>query len=235
MDIWMIVLKSFGSAVILFLLAKIMGYRQIAEMSLFDYLNGITIGSIAAEMAIAPGDDYIPPLIAMAVYACFAILLSFLSSKSIHARHFLCGTPIILMNHGQLYRENLKRAKLDLNEFLTQARNHGFFDLSELECVIMEDNGRISFLPKSLYRPTTPADYNLTPAESTLVANLIIDGKIVREHLNHINKDESWLLDTIRKQGYKDPADIFLAICNNRGTVTIYPMKTPKLPADILA
>lgn len=235
MEIIMIILKSVASVVVLFVLAKFMGYRQIAEMSLFDYLNGITIGSIAAEMSIADDSDFLAPLIAMIIYALFAVLLSLASSKSIHARHFLCGTPIILMSKGQLYRENLKKAKLDLNEFLTQARNHGFFDLSQLDTVIMEDNGRISYLPKSLYRPTTPEDHNMKPQECSLVANLIIDGKVMPEHLKNIGKDEGWLLSNIKKQGYKNPSDIFLAICDCHGKLTVYPMKTTKLPHDILA
>lgn len=97
-----IIALSLGSVAAIFVLTKLMGYRQMSQMSMFDYVNGITIGSIAAEMATSLEESFVQPLTAMIVYALAAFLLSWLSSKSIKARRFIEGAPLILMNHGEL-------------------------------------------------------------------------------------------------------------------------------------
>ena len=147
MDIIYIILLSLASIIEIFILCKLMGYRQISQMSMFDYINGITIGNIAAEMATSLEDNFLHPLVAMIVYALAAISLSWISSKSIRARRFLSGKPMLLLNNGKLYEQNFKKSKIDLNEFLTQCRVSGYFELSQLESAILEENGRISFLP----------------------------------------------------------------------------------------
>ena len=156
------IVLSVGSLIVLFLLTKLMGYRQMSQLSLFDYINGITIGSIAAEMATNL-EDYHRPLTAMIIYGLATVLLSLLTGKSIKARRFVNGKPLILLHHGTLYEENLRKAKIDLNEFLEQCRVSGYFDISQLQAVILEGNGRLSFLPKTEERPVTPAELRLTP------------------------------------------------------------------------
>ena len=149
MHILYIVVLSIGSIVELFILCKLMGYRQLSQLSMFDYINGITIGNIAAEMATSLDDNFIEPLVAMLIYAFAAIFLSWWSSKSIKARRIISGKPTVLLNNGQLFEKNFRKAKIDLNEFLAQCRISGYFDISQLESAILEENGHISFLPKS--------------------------------------------------------------------------------------
>ena len=114
-----VIVLSVVSLIVLFLLTKLMGYRQMSQMSLFDYINGITIGSIAAELATNL-EDYHRPLTALIVYGLATVLLSQLTGKSVCARRFLIVIPLILLHHGTLYEENLNNAKIDLNEFLEQ-------------------------------------------------------------------------------------------------------------------
>lgn len=145
-DLLKIVILSITSLVTLFILAKIMGYRQMSQMSMFDYINGITIGSIAAEMATELDQTPLHGIVAMTVYALFALLLSFLSMKSITMRRLIVGRPVLLLNNGSIY-EKLKKAKIDINEFLIQCRVAGYFDISKLQSAVLEADGRISFLP----------------------------------------------------------------------------------------
>lgn len=88
---------------------------------------------------------------------------------------------MVLLSDGELYRENLKRAKIDVSEFLEQCRMNGYFDVSKIETAVLEGNGKISFLPKSTERPLTPADINLMPQQNFLVANVILDGRVLSE------------------------------------------------------
>ena len=94
----------------------------MSQLSMFDYIIGITIGSIAAEMSTALENDFMQPLVAMAVYAVVSIIISLLSYKSMKIRRLVSGNSLILLDNGEIYRDNLKKAKLDINEFLMQCR-----------------------------------------------------------------------------------------------------------------
>lgn len=127
MDLLKIVALSFGSVIFLFILTKLMGNKEMSQLSMFDYIIGITIGSIAAEMSTALENDFMQPVVAMAVYAIVSIIISILSYKSLKVRRIISGNSLILLDNGELYRDNLKKAKLDLNEFLMQCRTSRIF------------------------------------------------------------------------------------------------------------
>ena len=122
MNILYVILLSVFSLIVLFLLAKLIGYRQMSEMSMFDYISGITIGSIAAEMATALDSSFLEPLTAMIVYGLITALLAFITSKNMKIRRFISGSPYILFNDGHLYEGNFKKGHIDLSEFLVQCR-----------------------------------------------------------------------------------------------------------------
>ena len=161
-DIFKVIGTSLLSLAVLFLLCRLNGQRQISQMSLFDYINSITIGSIAAELA-TDLENWQRTLTAMAVYGAAIALIGYLTCKSLGLRKLLNGTPLLLFENGNLYKANLLRAKLDVNEFLTQCRVVGYHDLSQLAAVVLETNGQLSFLPKAEQRPATPQDLGLTP------------------------------------------------------------------------
>lgn len=222
MNILYIAALSLGSIVELLILCRLMGYRQLSQMSMFDYVNSITIGSIAAEMATSLEDNFFYPMTAMIIYAAAVIFLSWWSSKSIYVRRIITGKPIILLNKDQLYEKNFRKAKIDLNEFLTQCRVSGYFDLSQLESAILEENERISFLPKSEHRPATPKDLQLVPGKDALVANIIIDGHIMTQNLKVSGKDERWLMHQLSAHGVSDVRDVFLATCDLNNQFNVY-------------
>ncbi|MGN0131056.1 MAG: DUF421 domain-containing protein [Lachnospiraceae bacterium] len=221
-EVFYIIALSLGSLIAIFILTKLMGYRQMSQMSMFDYINGITIGSIAAEMATSLEENFVQPLTAMIVYGLVTLLLSWLGSKSIKVRRLVEGVPLVLLDHGELYRENLKKAKIDVTEFLEQCRVNGYFDVSKIETAVLEGNGKISFLPKVSGRPVTPSDMQLFPQQDFMVANVILDGKIMRKNLAIIGKDEKWLQNQIRTKGAKEMEDVLLATCDSENRVTVY-------------
>ena len=233
-EILYIVVLSLGSIIAIFLLTKLMGYRQMSQMSMFDYVNGITMGSIAAEMATSLDTGFEKPLVAMSVYALVSLLLSTISSKSIKARRMLEGAPLVLLNNGEIYRHNLRKAKIDVSELLVQCRINGYFDISKLQTAILEGNGKISFLQKATDRPLTPADVQLSPQQDYMVANVILDGKVMDENLRHTGKDEKWLLDQIRGQGAKRIEDVLLASCDSNNKLQVYLKDNQKEAKDVL-
>ncbi|MDQ5983489.1 MAG: hypothetical protein RUMPE_00513 [Eubacteriales bacterium SKADARSKE-1] len=222
MELLTVFLTSLGSLIALFLLTELMGKKQMAELSMFDYIIGITIGSIAAEMATSLEDDFLKPLLAMVVYALAAILISYVSCKSIKLRKIFTGEPLILFENKKLYKDNLKKAKLDLSEFLTQCRTNGYFDISNLDTVILESNGKLSFLPVSSQRPATPTDLNVDVTQEKMPTNVVFDGVLLKDNLKYTGNDEIWLKKQLKEQGASRMEDVFLAICDNNNKLTVY-------------
>lgn len=139
---------SLFSLAVLFVITKLMGYRQVTQLNMYDYINGITIGSIASELVMAGADNILQPLIAMIVYAIVIICLSKITGKSLKLRKIIDGYAVILYENDQIYFNELKKAKVDLDEFLMQCRIAGYFNLNELQTVVLESNGRFSFFQK---------------------------------------------------------------------------------------
>ena len=233
-DLFYIAALSIGAFVTLFVLSKIMGNREMSQLSMFDYINSITIGSIAAEMATSLSDNFMEPLAAMFVFAMLSVLMAFITTKSIKARRLITGCPTILLEKGQIYRKNLDRHRLDINEFLTQCRIKGYFDLADIHTAILEVNGKISFLPTASTRPATPEDMNLTPQQKTPVANVILDGHIMHKNLKHTGNDENWLNAQLSALGAGKASDVFLATCDCNNKLTVYKRIEEKLKRDIL-
>lgn len=181
------------SLIILFIITKLMGYRQVSQLNMYDYINGITIGSIASELALSGFNNLLPPLIAMLVYAIVIIGLSKMAGSSLKMRDIIDGHPVILYENNKIYNQELKKAKLDLDEFLMQCRINGYFDLSQLDTVILETNGTLSFNPKTQYRPTVLKDLKTKTNNEKLPVLLIKEGVILNENLKLINRDINWI------------------------------------------
>ena len=140
MEFVTIIMTSIASVVTLFLLTKLMGNKQVSQLSMFDYIIGISIGSIAAEFSTELENPE-HSLTAMLVYGISTYLVSVVTGKSIRLRKMIIGRPLILFHKGKLYRNNLKKARIDISDFLTHCRNRGYFDLSQVRTAIFEYNG----------------------------------------------------------------------------------------------
>ena len=206
-----VTLMTVISIVILFFLTKLMGNKQIAQLNLFDYIVGITIGSIAAEMATDIDKDPWGCALAMVVYALVAVAISAAGNKSLRVRAFLAGRPIVLMRNGKLYRAGLKAAHLDLSEFLAMARLSGYFDLSEVSGAVFEHNGNVSFLPFADKRPATPGDSGIAVQPAEILYDVILDGRVMDDALQKAGKDRAWLKKQMESAGYGDEKEILLA------------------------
>jgi len=225
-----VALLSVGAAIVMFILTKVMGDKQISQMSIFDYIIGITLGSVAAEMATNL-ENPLKPLLSMIIFGLLAVGLTLLNRHSIRLRKVFDGRPILLLDNGILYRENFKKARLELNEFLATCRVHGYFDLSQLQTAMLEHNGNISFLPVSDSRPATPADHSLSPPQEHLVTNIIVDGRALLNNLKKAGKDERWLEKQL-KENKLSRSDVFLATLDAGGVLKIYRMNRQKNMPD---
>ena len=215
MEITRLILTALLSVAALFLITKVMGHKQVSQLDFFNYVSGITIGSIGAELATELEEPY-KPLIALLVYGAVAITLDLLSIKIPATRRYINGTPTVLIKDGVIYRESLKKAKLDLSELMLLCRESGYFDLDGIAVAVLEYNGRLSVLPKSPSRPLTPKDIGITPSPADIGVEVIMDGRVMRDTLRSIEKDGAWLAERIASLGYKDAEEVFLAVYHPR-------------------
>ena len=196
----------------------------MAQLDFFDYITGITIGSIAAELATEL-ESPVKPLIAMVVYGLVALGLTILAHKFPKTRKYVNGTPTIIMDNGKLYRDNMKKSKLELSEFMVLCRQEGYFDLNDIQTAIFEYNGRITILPKSEKMPLTPKDMNITSKKAGICTEIIMDGRILHDNIRRLGLDLIWLDKELKKQNFKSPKEIFLALCDRNNKVTVYPLE----------
>lgn len=208
--------------VILFFITKMMGKKQISELNFFDYVVGITIGSIAADISLDIEKNMIAGIAALFIYGFISYIISFVSIKSILARRFFIGVPTVLVEKGKIIESGLKKSKIDVNDLLMEARENGYFNLDEIDYALMEVNGNISFLPKEKEKPVTKKDMKIKCSNEGLTVNGIIDGKYMVNNMKAINKDTEWLDHELKVNGYDNYDNILLATIDNNYKVTIY-------------
>lgn len=222
MEFIKITLTSVGSVAALFLSAKIIGNKQMSELSMFDYINGITIGSIAAEMATSLDGKFYYPLTAIAVYTIVMWLISKCTERSMKFRRLLTGRSIILMKNGKMYCDNFKTSKIDVNDFLVQCRINGFFTVDDIDTAILEQNGKISFLPKENARSVKTSDFNIETSQNGISYAVIVDGHIMEENLRFSGNNKVWLEKELYKKKITNISNVFLATCDNSNKLSVY-------------
>lgn len=221
-EVMEVIIRSLLSLATLFIATKIIGKKQVSELSLFDYVIGISIGNFAAEISLSNDIQYINAFVAVMVFGLISYLVSILSLKSMRMRRFFQGKPTVLIQDGHIVRKNLRQVRMNVNELLQQCRTNGNFDLNEVWYAIMESNGQVSILPKAENKPVTPKDMQLRVDKAFMCANIIIDGKIIIDNLHGMNKDEEWLVKELKVRGYSDYRNVLLATLDPNEKLTIY-------------
>ena len=225
MELLKVILTAILSVVALFFITKIMGHKQVAQLDFFDYVSGITIGSIGAELATELEKPY-KPLIALVIYGVVSLFLNLIVRKIPLTRKYINGTPTIILNNDKLYRKNLKKAKLDLSEFMLLCREQGYFNLDEIQTAIFEQNGKLSVLPKSANRPATPDDLKIPVKSTHIGVEVIMDGCVMTENLSRVGRDKRWLDRRLKSQNLKSAKEIFLGIYHpEEDKLSFYPIE----------
>ena len=228
-----VVFRALSSLVTLFLITKLLGKKQISQLSLFDYVIGISIGNFAAEMTINTDIPFLNGTVAVVVFGLVAYLISYITLKNVRTRKFFTGKPTVLIEKGKLLINSMQQLKFDMDDLLQECRSNGYFDISQIEYAVMEANGKISFLPKSEYRPTVLKDLNLKEPKAGLCANIIIDGDLMDRAMKLMNIDDKWVMHELKVKG-KKLENVLLATLDNNGKFLVYEKNVNKVAGDIL-
>ena len=157
--------------------------------------------------------------------------ISYLTEKNIKLRRFFTGRSIVLMQSGKIYQKNFKTSKIDINDFLEQCRINGFFTLDDVDTAILEQNGKISFLPKVQARPVNVQDMNIAAKQEKLSFTVVLDGHIMEENLKLSGNNKKWLENELQKQKIGNVKDVFIALCDGNNTLSVY-KKTDDSPKN---
>ncbi len=222
MEALKVFLAALFSAATLFIIAKLIGHKQVAQLEFFDYITGITIGSVAAEVATMLESPWWKPIVALVTFSAVTLVLSVVTRRFPKSRKYINGTPTIIMDNGKIYRNNMKKAKLELSEFLLLCRQEGYFNLDDIQTAIFEYNGQLSILPVSTKRPLNPEDMELDPKQEYIGTELIMDGRILDENLKRLGLDTIWLNKQLKLNGYCNAGEVFLGIYNSDSELVLY-------------
>ena len=199
-----ITIRSIMTYLTLFVLARAMGKREIAQITFFDYIVGISIGSIAAQVSTNLNSTWVQMLPALIVFAVFQIANAILSQKSIKFRNIVDGSPTILIKQGEILDRNLSKEKLTSNELIGLLREKNIFKIADVETAILEVDGKISVQLKTDKQPVTAIELNIPVQPEGLPRLVIADGNILGESLKDLNLTRSWLLAKLGEQNVKD-------------------------------
>ena len=197
---------------LVFLAIRLMGKRQIGEMEPSEFVVSLLLADLAAvpmqDLGIPLLSGVIPILTIMAV----ELVMSVLSYRFISIRKILCGNPVLVMQHGKIIHENLKKTRLTPDELIEQLREKDIFDLSTIQYAILETNGQISAMIDSRYLPPSAMDQKVQAAQQDLPITLVSSGKLLKDALTTSNRSKEWVLSQLEKRKCKlDDVILFMA------------------------
>ncbi len=211
--IYWLFINSFSSFWFLFIISKILGKKQIAQLEFIDYAVGISLGSIAAEWSFSDDRPFYYYAIAMAMFFILAFLVAIIGRKSSFFKRLFKGKPVTLIYEGKILSESLDKSKIDVNDLLSMLREKGYFDPNDVAYAIFETSGQLSVLPKGSQKPLVIEDIDKRKIkQSSLTDILVVDGMVSKSGLNEIGKTMSWLFKKLKIKDKKELKNIILAM-----------------------
>ncbi|AYA74568.1 DUF421 domain-containing protein [Bacillus sp. Y1] len=203
----------------LYVLCRILGKKLISHLTLFDFISGITIGSMGGSFIFA---DKIPihiGLFGMAIFTTLALFSDIISIKSHHARKFLNSEPLLIIKEGRILEDRMSKARLTMDDLLLLLRKKDIYYLDEVEYAFLETDGSLSAQKKVAHQSTKNQDLKISTPFRGIPRTFIIDGKLVMDHLKGTGKDENWVSNMLQANGIQSPSDIAVAQIDELGTV----------------
>ncbi len=216
-----ILIRSIVSFIVILIMTRFMGRRQISQLTFFDYCVGITIGSIAAEMSFDQNIKIINGLASLIIWGTFPVILALISLKSRKFQIFIDGRPVILIKDGKIIEKSMRKEKVTIDELMLLLREKDIFNIADVEMAVLETNGGLSVMKKTEQQPVTPQMLKMKIKKEDAPRLLIVDGQILHKNLATSGKTEKWLLKEIKKHGVASVEDVFLAQTGSDGTLYV--------------
>jgi uncharacterized membrane protein YcaP (DUF421 family) len=209
-------------------LVRIMGRKLISQMTFFDFVVGVALGSTVAALAIGPNNTAYNAVTVLVVFTLLAVITGVLHLRSQGFRKLIESEPVTMIANGQIVEGNLAKTRLSLNDLLMLLREKNVFNIGDVEFALLENDGKLSVLPKSQKQPVTPSDLNLATGYKGLTRDLILDGEVMVENLKDAGLDESWLTSRLQAQGTGGVKEVFYAGLDTAGNLYVSLKKSEK-------
>ncbi|MBU3126962.1 DUF421 domain-containing protein [Clostridium tagluense] len=198
----------------LLIFTRILGKQQVSQLTFFDYVVGITIGSTASSLTTDLTSRAWPHWVGLFTWTALCLILQLITLKSKTAEKYLDGQPTIVIINGKILEESMKKFRYTIGDLLSQLRDKDIFDIDQVAYAILEKDGQLSILKKTQCDPITPKDLNLKTSPASIDFEVIYDGSILQDSLDKINRNERWLMKQLKSKGINDASEVFLAIYN---------------------
>jgi len=219
-----ITIRALCSYFVLLILTRVMGKKQLSQLTFFNYVAGITIGSITANLAVNSSLPIFQGIYSLVLWALLTVLFELCSLKSRAFRTIVNGQPTILIKKGRLMKKQLVRTRTNMDEISMLLRKSNTFDIKEVDYALLDTNGRLSVLKKAEYKNYKVKDAKTPFTENkNMTAQIIIDGQVIDNNLKELNLNNEWLDQEIRKQGYLNVKEIYYAEIGSSGQLFIMP------------
>jgi uncharacterized membrane protein YcaP (DUF421 family) len=209
-----IFIRSISALILLLIIARILGKQTISNMTFNDFVTGITLGALAANLAF---NEKITPwnfIFSLIVITMTSYLLSIIAMKSRYLRNWISGSPTVMIEGGNILENNMKKVRYTIDSLNQSLREKDIFDIEEVEYALLEDNGKLSVLKKDEYRYITKKDLHIISKTLSFPVELIMDGDIILDNLERNGLTKEWLAKELKKRG-KKISDVFYGV---RGT-----------------
>lgn len=220
-----IIAKTLGLTILsyflTFILTRIIGRKAISQMTFFDFVVGIIIGSIAANLIVIQKHSITSSITGLIIISLLVIIIDLLHIKSIKTSKLFDSEPVVIIQNGKIVDQNMKKTRLTLTELMMQLREKNAFNVADVEFALLETDGKISVLPKSQKQPVTPSDLNIPTGYKGLTKDLVIDGSIMNENLKDTHLDTEWLLNELKGYNIYDLNKVFYAGLDTSGNLYI--------------
>lgn len=213
---------------IIMLFLRLMGKRQLGQLQPYEFVSLLIISELVSVSMQDIGLPIMNSLLPLCIIAILQILLSLLNMKSQRSRRFFCGVPTVIIKDGRIQERKLRSLRMNLNDLLEELRTNGYFDITDIDCAMMETNGSISILPKAEKRPLTPQDMGIKPGLEGPCYILVLDGQINHRNMDLAGVTQEELRNQVQREGVSSLKDIFLASCNQKGEI-FYQLKESAL------
>lgn len=205
------IIKCISIYLLALLLSKLIGIKIISQMNFFDFIMGVSVGSMIAKIIIDKEHVVFSGIIALITFTLLTIATSYLNLKSYTVRRITNAKTLILIENGRIIDKNMKRLRITINELMMKLREKDVFSLDDVQFAIMESNGQLSVLIKANKKPITPYDIDLKVKSFSLINDIIIDGKIIDKNLEIAGIDKTWLQSELKKKSINNIEDVFYA------------------------
>jgi len=217
----LILIRSLFSFIFLLVICRILGKRQVSQLTFFDYVVGITIGSIAAQLAVDQNVKLLNGVIALCVWGGISLIIALLALKSYVFSAMVGGKPTIIIENGKIQEKNLKKSKLSVEQLMLNLRQENAFKLADVELAVFETNGQVSVMKKSDSEPLTPKLLGIAVEQEKRAYIFIRDGVIQEQSLESAGYSKEWLYGEIQKQGATHFKDIYVAQMDSKGNLYV--------------